>query len=121
MMGAQPPANTHLLDELARLAAKNVVHDACAGIKVMQTRQQRTHARSSVRWVQGGHLLIRQSGQLLKKLDQVASHIGVGAIPHVQIGHLRGGGAGGGKARREAGWQGEAGARMSRACMTLGA
>jgi hypothetical protein len=45
------------------LATKDVVHDARAVVKVLETRQQRLDARLAVRRVQLAHLLIWQGRQ----------------------------------------------------------
>lgn len=54
----------------------------------MQAGQQGTHAGGCVCGVHRRHLLVRQLSQLTEQLSQVAPHVGVRAVPHIQVRHL---------------------------------
>jgi hypothetical protein len=79
----------HLLYYVAGFPSKYVVNDACARCVVVQSRQQGMYAPGRVSRVQRSHFFIRQLSQLREQLRKIAAHVGVRAIPHIGIRHLR--------------------------------
>lgn len=75
--------------ERHRISTKDVVHDACTALKVVQARQEGCHGGACVRRVQRGDVGVGgQLDQRLEQLLQVAPHVGVGAVPHVRVRYL---------------------------------